>query len=166
MDGGGLVMARVRALRSTPITGHAPGFTLVELVVTLAILVIVTSIAVPSFQSMILGGRVSTVTTDLHSALVLARSEAVKRNGTVVVSAAGEWSDGWVITAADGTALGGQAVPPGINIDGSASSATFSGSGRAMAAVDFTVTAEEDETKFGYLCLGVDGRAESGKEEC
>lgn len=54
------------------------GFTLVELMVTVAVLAILSTIAYPSFQSTIRSNRVATTTNELIASLALARSEAIK----------------------------------------------------------------------------------------
>lgn len=83
------------------------GFTLIELVVTIAIAAIVLTIGVPSFQSVILNNRLITQTNDLVASLNLARSEAVKNGVRTVIcqSADGatctgekqKWSEGWIV---------------------------------------------------------------------
>ena len=72
------------------------GYTLLELLVTVAIVAIVASLAVPSFQNMIATQRVRSAANDLVASLNFARSEAVKRNTTVLVTPAGaSWAAGW-----------------------------------------------------------------------
>ena len=61
------------------------GFTLVELLVVIAITAIIASIGIPSYRNMVNSSRVSDSTGSLHIALMLARTEALKRNGRVVV---------------------------------------------------------------------------------
>lgn len=61
------------------------GFTLTELMITLAIVAIVLTAAVPSFQNFVLDNRLTTQTNDLIADLTFARSEATKRSGTVRV---------------------------------------------------------------------------------
>ena len=82
------------------------GLTLVELLAALAIVAIVTTIAVPSFQWLILDTRLSTAVNDLVHDLALARSNAVTRGRPVVLcpSADGarclatpEWHRGWIV---------------------------------------------------------------------
>lgn len=82
------------------------GFTLVELMITLAVLAILLSLAVPSFQLAIQNNRLTTQVNNLVTALSLARSEAIKRGTTVTVcksnggaacTAAGDWDQGWVV---------------------------------------------------------------------
>lgn len=58
---------------------RAQGFSLIELMVAVAILAILLALAVPSFQDMIQQNRVRTAAADLNDSLNLARSEAIKR---------------------------------------------------------------------------------------
>lgn len=79
---------------------RARGFTLIELMVALAVLAIVVGIGVPSYQDYVANQRVKTASQSLFMSLLLARSEAIKRNQTVTVSASdGDWEKGWVVSA-------------------------------------------------------------------
>ncbi len=63
--------------------GKQHGFTLVELMVAIAIAAIVIAFAVPSFEQIRNGTRLSSGANDLLTALQLARSEAIRRNHAV-----------------------------------------------------------------------------------
>ncbi len=65
--------------------GHARprGFTLIELMITLAVAVILLVIAVPSFRTMTISNRLTTTANDVVGALNIARMEAIKRNASV-----------------------------------------------------------------------------------
>lgn len=92
---------------------YKTGFTLIELMVTIAIVAIVLGIAIPSFSSTIASNRLTTSANELVTALNLARSEAVKRGASVTVrkvddnsftnlGASANWENGWdVFTDAD-----------------------------------------------------------------
>ena len=91
------------------------GFTLMELLFTIAVAAIILSFGVPGFMSFIDNNRAVTHTNDLVTALNLARSEATRRGSAVLVcsssdgvecSGINDWSDGWVVQlAADGEVL-------------------------------------------------------------
>src|SRR5258708_27326981 len=77
------------------------GFTLIELVVTLTVLAILATVALPSYQNFVLTQRVRGASYDLMTSLVFARSEAIKRNASVSMThAAGGWAQGWTVSAA------------------------------------------------------------------
>ncbi len=80
------------------------GFTLGELMATLAVAGITLALAVPSFQDVMRNNRQATSINQLVSAMHLARSEAVTRNVQVTIcpsadgdTCGGGWDDGWIL---------------------------------------------------------------------
>jgi type IV fimbrial biogenesis protein FimT len=74
------------------------GFTLVELMVTIAIAAILMGVAIPSFTSVITRSRLTANTNEFITSLNLARSEAIKRGQHVVVKKTGSnWENGWQV---------------------------------------------------------------------
>ena len=59
---------------------RARGFTLVELMITMAIALVLLMIAVPSFKNITLSNKLNTTANDIINAIHVARMEAVKRN--------------------------------------------------------------------------------------
>lgn len=63
------------------------GFSLIELLVTLSILAILLSVAVPSFSGLVADARVSETQNRLRAVLALARSEAIRQNQRITLCA-------------------------------------------------------------------------------
>lgn len=83
------------------------GFTLIELMVAIAILAIVIAIAAPSFNRTVQSNRAAVMSNELVGALQTTRSEALKRRTNVTLcrrNAAGsacetgtDWAAGWLL---------------------------------------------------------------------
>lgn len=99
---------------ASPRPPHWPsnGFTVIELMVTVAVLAVLAALAGPSFTPLIERWRVMQTTEQLKHTLYYARSEAVKRGGGVVIqklpnNTSGcttakqdrEWHCGWFVCA-------------------------------------------------------------------
>lgn len=83
------------------------GFTLIELMITLAVAAILAALAAPGFSSLIRDHRLSTQANTFLASLQLARTEAVKRGVQVTIRRNGgadaPWDTGWrVFTDWDG----------------------------------------------------------------
>lgn len=126
------------------------GFTLIELVITLLILIVLTSVAAPAMREMNVRATVAGTTNDLVAALNLARSEAVKRGRNVsLVSVGGNWTDGWTIQDNAGTTLtehaalgsGYRVLGAGIGAGAPADRVIFTATGALSVATgyDFSV---------------------------
>ena len=80
--------------KETMQTKRQKGFTLIELMITLVVLVIALSIGVPSFVTWIKNNRLNTATRTLTGAFQLARSEAVSRQTVITIDSGGNWNNG------------------------------------------------------------------------
>lgn len=88
------------------------GMTVLELLVTLSVGAILTSVAIPSFQELVADTRIKSTANVLVAHLNAARSEAIKRGEPVAVCASvdeatcsdtTEWASGWIVfTDSDG----------------------------------------------------------------
>lgn len=90
------------------------GFTLLELIVTVAVAAIIVSFGIPGFMSFIQNNRAATDTNDLVTGLNLARSEATRRSAVVTICSSSDgatcnggtdWSTGWIIRNGAGEVL-------------------------------------------------------------
>lgn len=135
-------------------------FTLIELIVTVALAAIVAAVAIPAYQDFIRGQRATTSTNDLITAFHLARSEAVKRGGNVEVCSSadqancgGNWADGWLVRdAGDGNVIRAWQGRPQKNLQmrAGAGPVEFNGDGEADQAYNFELWfdgCEGDETR-------------------
>ena len=131
---------------------NASGFTLIELMVAIAVLAIILALGVPAFTATIQNTRATTAANDLVVALQLARSEAVKRRQPTQVcrrDAAGtacedgtDWAVGWLIQS------GGNVIKVWDQIEQTAATGpntgvTFAASGLADGAAAFSVIAPQ-----------------------
>ena len=92
------------------VTGNK-GFTLLELIIIIAILGITMAIAAPGLSTMISNNRISSNASDFAAALQLAKAEAVARLNPVIVCkkntdstgciGGGDWSQGWIVFSDD-----------------------------------------------------------------
>lgn len=172
---------------SYPGTRRAAGLTLVEILVTLSIVALLMTLAVPSFKPMLERWRVKQSLGALTDTLRLARSEAIKRGGNVVIQKlpnnthgctlaadAADWGCGWRVFvdanadndyAANEETLQLAQIPAGIEVKHTINAAAIRmdrwGKMGGLNAKSFVVSPHPEGTSSAAtrtLCISAGGR--------
>ncbi len=165
------------------------GFTLIELLITLSVASIMLTIAAPSYRVFVQDSQLIAQSNSFHSAMMLAKSEAVKRsrpaticsstNGTACNGGA-VWSNGWLVftdTNNDGVVdAGEQIIQVGSPLSGgnalnynNGARVTFAASGFAVGFNGtFSLCDNRGAAKAKRLILSNQGRlrTETGGGTC
>jgi type IV fimbrial biogenesis protein FimT len=129
--------------------------TLVELLFTVLIMAVLTTLAVPSFRDASLSSRLAATANSLHGSIQIARSEAIKANAPITLCTssdglecadAGDWDQGWIVLDGAGAVL--HSEPQQRNSfkvieSGGQISLTFQPIGLGATAARFTVCRED-----------------------
>ena len=149
--------------------GRARGFTLVEAVVSVAVVSILLTAAGPSLSNVITAQQVKNAGFDLSSTLIVARSEALTRNVSVAIvpNTTENWAEGWVVRDEAGNVLRRQNAYPRITVSGP-TQVIFNSDGRPdSTTTPFALTAA-DISGENARCVRVrlNGRPAVAKGEC
>ncbi len=161
---------------------HTPplaGFTLVELLVTIAIVAILASLAAPSFVQFLAKQAVTAQANEFADALRLARSEALKRglpvrlcrvadpeaDPLVCAAALGDWRNGWMVTDGTNLFLVKQALSNSGGVTGGRISIVFQPTGIAIGANTTFNFRSSDPTLCRQVVVASTGRPRIA-EEC
>ncbi len=126
---------------------EASGFTLLELMVTLAVAAILIGIAVPSLSDATLAGKLSASANELVAGVAMGRSEAIKRNSvtSLCVSSngsscgSGGWDQGWIVIAGSTVIQKHPAAPTGFKVTSSVTKIDFQPTGVGNTQASLTV---------------------------
>lgn len=134
--------------------------TLIELMVTLSLVAILATLAVPSFNGALASNRLSSATTEVYTALVQAKSEAVRRGKRVTVCASANgstcsnnpdgWNTGW-ITFVDTTRTSGLNLDSGEDVIAVGQAVSDSISIRGPTYFSFSADSRSRDMNGGFL---------------
>ena len=156
---------------------RSAGFTLIELMVSVAVMAVLLIVVAPSLAGFVRSSKVRSAQSELVASLMLARSEAVKRGVTVGMAATtpiagNEFGAGWKVWVDDN---GDHVVDPAetvvreypgfagtvvLSTVGNVSWVFFSPTGFASNSVNFKVCANSDTTKGYSVVLQMVGLAD------
>jgi len=143
------------------------GFTLVELMMTIAIAMILMTIAVPSFTIMINNSKITSKTNEFISSLNLARSEALKRSNNVSICKSNDDFSACDGSADDSFSKKGWLVFSDCNANGTLDT-TATAANCTDGSVDVLIKAGESDSKVkiehqaNFLTFNLSGRIVSG----
>jgi len=162
------------------------GLTLIELLVAVAVLAILLSIGMPSFQSMVAQNRATSAANELQSTLQFARSTAIAQARPVTVCAANfatspptcitsptvrNWSGGWIVLQQGQTQplRERRALHPSISLTGHPQrvySTTGTLLGQTDTQFDLAVASGPGATRRVCMSLSGSSRIVSGDVVC
>lgn len=154
----------------TRFTAHT-GFTLIELMVTVAVLAILVGIAAPSFRDILESQRMRAAAFDLMADLTLARNEALKRGAipapVTLSPTSANWASGWSMTVGAEVLSQRNKVGAGVTLTGPAT-LTFDRNGRVSSTPDVARFALTNTSGNRKRCISLDpsGRPKSATTEC
>ncbi|MFS2124355.1 GspH/FimT family pseudopilin [Pseudomonas sp. Pseusp97] len=147
----------------------ARGFTLLELMVTVAVLAILIGIAVPSLGDATLAGKLAASANDLVAGVAMGRSEAIKRNTvtSLCVSSngtscgSGGWEQGWIIISGSTVIQKHSAAPTGFKVTSSVAKVDFqpTGVGNTQATITVCRSAPSAGSQERVVNVSATGRA-------
>lgn len=159
-----------------PGNAPSPGFTLVELMVTIAILGILATLATPMFGSLIQKNRVDAVSAELTHLLQYARSEAITRGTAVTISSSDNNWVGALSVATSSETLrryGSEGITgsSGVSANGTSSSLPFTPSGTLVissktTSLTITLCPSTGTTSGRVLHVYGSGQITSTTTEC
>jgi len=145
------------------------GFTLIEMMVTVAVLVVLASLATPSFYQLLAAQRVRTTGYDMVGDLVLARSEAIKRGENVTITpVASNWALGWSVNiGSTSEVLGGQGrVGTGVQFTVAPTAITFDRNGRTGVSSVVRFGLYDGTANRRCISLDPSGRPKNTTSQC
>ncbi len=129
------------------------GFTVIELMIAVAIGAILVTMAVPFFTSVSERSAIATTSNEILSGLLLARSEAVRQEASVTFTPG---TNNWQVDVAGNNLLTRTADDRRISIDGDP--VIYNARGRANLADTDAIEISFEGTIKSRICLSLTGR--------
>ncbi len=170
---------RVFATLRVKMHKHESAFTLIELMIAIAVAAVVLTLGVPGFGRIIENNQLATNTNVLVSSFTLARSEAIKRNTQVKICDSsdgvncgiGDYSAGWIVfvdadendvwdnNADEDLIQVYSALPTNFSLDSNGfTNLSYEPNGRSNASGNFILCKNNDITKARVIIINTTGR--------
>lgn len=148
---------------------HFKGFTLIELMVTIAVAAILLTVAVPSFQNLAKNNAVKSTTRDLVATINTARMHSMSmRSDVKVTPASGGWGDGWNLDVANSAMEEDSNFTPGKNTSvsrtrGNGALTFMARGGLQGGTAEFTVSHTDANINSRTICISFLGKITTGE---
>jgi type IV fimbrial biogenesis protein FimT len=144
------------------------GFSLVELMAAVAILIILAGVGLPQMSQFVVNQRIKTTSSDLFASILRARSEAIKRNTDITMTPTTNWSTGWTIPSpnAGEPALASFTTRSSVTVEGPTGAITFSGAGRLKGTANPTFSVSSAQGSPRCITIDLGGRPNMQNKSC
>lgn len=149
------------------------GFTIIELMITILLLGVMLTIAVPSFSSVFKQNRLAAQTNSILSSLNYARGQTINQNQNVIlqpITAGTNWSGGWKVRV-NGTDIQFFEGVENASLASSAATITYQSDGSLSAVGNITLTLTPNDCPTGnndvrVITITLSGQSSSAPAVC
>lgn len=148
------------------------GFTLIELMVTVAVAAILLTVAVPSFQRVAASNALKNTTRDLITSINTARMQSMSTRSEILVSpSSGGWEDGWTLVYPSGVSESSVDFIPKRNVaiareDGSGALRFMARGGLQGGEATFTVCHQDERVQGREVTVSFLGKVTTAFKDC